>query len=191
VNLPHSKSNGDPSDGQNRGKTNPSTWEELESGPDGIGKQDQDLVCDRIWVLGVLVLVPIGSRNQISELLIEKCIIGLYLLYTSQNLLGTIFRVTFAVLYRRIWSIAGNYSILCCDINIFLDVCFCTSCGVRVIYTSILICSETSKPTAFDFYDGVFVFWTKRFFFVQVFCFISLFNTAVSYSTTWLDFVLV
>jgi hypothetical protein len=35
--------------------------------------------------------------------------------YTSQNLLGTIFRVTFAVLYRRIWSIVGNYSILCCD----------------------------------------------------------------------------
>jgi hypothetical protein len=26
-----------------------------------------------------------------------------------------IFRVTFAVLYRRIWSITGNYSILCCD----------------------------------------------------------------------------
>jgi hypothetical protein len=37
--------------------------------------------------------------------------------YTSQNLLGTIFRVTFAVLYRRIWSIVGNYSILCCDIS--------------------------------------------------------------------------
>jgi hypothetical protein len=31
--------------------------------------------------------------------------------------LGTIFRVTFAVLYRRIWSIVGNYSILCCDKN--------------------------------------------------------------------------
>jgi hypothetical protein len=30
--------------------------------------------------------------------------------------LGTIFRVTFAVLYRRIWSIVGKYSILCCDI---------------------------------------------------------------------------
>jgi hypothetical protein len=29
--------------------------------------------------------------------------------------LGTIFRVTFAVLYKRIWSIVGNYSILCCD----------------------------------------------------------------------------
>jgi hypothetical protein len=75
----------------------------------------------KIWcvtgfgVLGVLVLIPVGSRNQISELLIEKCVIGLYLLYTSQNLLGTIFRVTFAVLYRRIWSIVGNYSILCCD----------------------------------------------------------------------------
>jgi hypothetical protein len=115
VSLPHSKSNSDPSDGQNKGKTNPSTWKELESGPDRIGKQDQDLVCDRIWVLGVLVLIPIGSRNRISELLIEKCVIGLYLLYTSQNLLGTIFRVTFAVLYRRIWSIVGNYSILCCD----------------------------------------------------------------------------
>jgi hypothetical protein len=46
---------------------------------------------------------------------VGKCVIGLYLLYTSQNLLGTIFRVTFAVLYRRIWSIVGNYSILCCD----------------------------------------------------------------------------
>jgi hypothetical protein len=115
VSLPHSKSNGDPSDGQNRGKTNLSMWEELESGPDRIGKQDQDLVCDRIWVLGVLVLIPVGSRNRISELLIEKCVIGLYLLYTSQNLLGTIFRVTFAMLYRRIWSIVGNYSILYCD----------------------------------------------------------------------------
>jgi hypothetical protein len=29
--------------------------------------------------------------------------------------LGTIFRVTFAMLYRRIWSIVGNYSILCYD----------------------------------------------------------------------------
>jgi hypothetical protein len=115
VSLPHSKSNGGPSDGQNRGKTNLSTWKELESGPDRIGKQDQDLVCDRIWVLGVLVLIPVESRNRISELLIEKCVIGLYLLYTSQNLLGTIFRVTFAVLYRRICSIVGNYSILCCD----------------------------------------------------------------------------
>jgi hypothetical protein len=115
VSMPHSKSNGDPSDGQNRGKTNLSTWKELESGPDRIGKQDQDLVFDRIWVLGVLVLIPVGSRNRISELLIEKCVIGLYLLYTSQNLLGTIFRITFAVLYRRIWSIIGNYSILCYD----------------------------------------------------------------------------
>jgi hypothetical protein len=75
----------------------------------------------KIWcvtgfgVLGVLVLIPVGSRNRISELLIEKCVIGLYLLYTSQNLLGMTFRVTFAVLYRRIWSIVGNYSILCCD----------------------------------------------------------------------------
>jgi hypothetical protein len=40
---------------------------------------------------------------------------GLYLLYISQNLLGTIFRVTFTVFYRRIWSIVGKYSILCCD----------------------------------------------------------------------------
>jgi hypothetical protein len=117
VSLPHSKSNGGPSDGQNKGKTNPSTWKELESGPDRNGKQDQDLVCDRIWVLGVLVLIPVGSRNRISELLIEKCVIGLYLLYTSQNLLGTILRVTFAVLYRRIWSIVGNYSILYYDIQ--------------------------------------------------------------------------
>jgi hypothetical protein len=33
---------------------------------------------------------------------------GLYLLYTLQNLLGTIFRVAFAVLNRRIWSIVGK-----------------------------------------------------------------------------------
>jgi hypothetical protein len=46
---------------------------------------------------------------------VEKCLIGLLLLYTSQNLLGTIFRVTFTVFYRRIWSIVGKYSILCCD----------------------------------------------------------------------------
>jgi hypothetical protein len=52
VSLPHSKSNGGPSNGQNRGKTNPSTWKELESGPDRIGGQDQDLVCNRIWGLG-------------------------------------------------------------------------------------------------------------------------------------------
>jgi hypothetical protein len=41
--------------------------------------------------------------------------IGLYLLYTSQNLLGTIFRVTFTMFYRRIWNIVGKYSILCYD----------------------------------------------------------------------------
>jgi hypothetical protein len=29
--------------------------------------------------------------------------------------LGTIFRVTFTVFYRRIWNIVGKYSILCCD----------------------------------------------------------------------------
>jgi hypothetical protein len=46
---------------------------------------------------------------------VEKCLIGLLLLYTSQNLLGTIFRVTFTVFYRRIWNIVGKYSILCCD----------------------------------------------------------------------------
>jgi hypothetical protein len=40
---------------------------------------------------------------------------GLYLLYTLQNLLGMIFRVTFTVFYRRIWNIVGKYSILCCD----------------------------------------------------------------------------
>jgi hypothetical protein len=72
VSLPHSKSNGDPSDGQNRGKTNPSTWEELESGPDRIGKQDQDLVYDRIWILGVLVLILVESRNRIDKLLMKS-----------------------------------------------------------------------------------------------------------------------
>jgi hypothetical protein len=29
--------------------------------------------------------------------------------------LGTIFRVTFTMFYRRIWNIVGKYSILCCD----------------------------------------------------------------------------
>jgi hypothetical protein len=29
--------------------------------------------------------------------------------------LGTIFRVTFTVFYRRIWNIVGKHSILCCD----------------------------------------------------------------------------
>jgi hypothetical protein len=29
--------------------------------------------------------------------------------------LGTIFRVTFTVFYRRIWNIVGKYSIMCCD----------------------------------------------------------------------------
>jgi hypothetical protein len=48
-------------------------------------------------------------------MVVEKCVNRLYLLYTSQNLLGTIFRVTFTMLYRRIWSIIGKYSILCCD----------------------------------------------------------------------------
>jgi hypothetical protein len=48
---------------------------------------------------------------------VEKCLIGLLLLYTSQNLLGMIFRVTFTVSYRRIWDIVGKYSILCCDSN--------------------------------------------------------------------------
>jgi hypothetical protein len=46
---------------------------------------------------------------------VEKCLIGLLLPYTSQNLLGTIFRVTFTVFYRRIWNIVEKYSILCCD----------------------------------------------------------------------------
>jgi hypothetical protein len=43
---------------------------------------------------------------------VKKCLIGLYLLYTSQNLLGMIFRVTITVFYRRIWDIVGKYSIL-------------------------------------------------------------------------------
>jgi hypothetical protein len=48
---------------------------------------------------------------------VEKCLIGLLWPYTSQNLLGTIFRVTFTVFYRRIWNIVGKYSILCCDMQ--------------------------------------------------------------------------
>jgi hypothetical protein len=31
--------------------------------------------------------------------------------------LGTIFRVTFTVFYRRIWNIVGKYSILCCNMQ--------------------------------------------------------------------------
>jgi hypothetical protein len=31
-------------------------------------------------------------------------------------------------------------------------------------FTSIWICSKTSKATAFDLYDGVFVIWIKHFF---------------------------
>jgi hypothetical protein len=34
--------------------------------------------------------------------------------------LGTIFRVTFTVFYRRILSIVGKYSIMCCDTAIVL-----------------------------------------------------------------------
>jgi hypothetical protein len=41
-------------------------------------------------------------------------------------------------------------------------------------------CNETSRATAFDFYDGIFVFWIKRFFLVEVFCFITLYITAFS-----------
>jgi hypothetical protein len=50
---------------------------------------------------------------------------GLYLLYTSQNLLGTIFGVTFTVFYRRIWNIVGKYSILCCN-----------SCAATIVFTA-------------------------------------------------------
>jgi hypothetical protein len=50
-----------------------------------------------------------------KEIVVEKYVTGLLLLYTSQNLLGTIFRVTFTVFYRRIWNIVGKYSTLYCD----------------------------------------------------------------------------
>jgi hypothetical protein len=60
----------------------------------------------------------VGCRNRIGELLWKNVLNGLYLLYTSQNLLGTIFRVTFIVFYRRIWNIVGKYSILCCDTDL-------------------------------------------------------------------------
>jgi hypothetical protein len=86
MSLPHSKSNGDPSDGQNKCKTNPSTWEELESGPDRIGKQDQDLVRDRIWILGILVLIPVESRNRISKLLMKVCYRIIIALHFSKSL---------------------------------------------------------------------------------------------------------
>jgi hypothetical protein len=60
-------------------------------------------------------------------MVVGKCVIGLLLLYILQNLLGTIFRVAFAVLYRRIWSIVGKYSILCCDTS----KCFSVVHGIR------------------------------------------------------------
>jgi hypothetical protein len=87
----------------------------LESGPNRIVERDLDLVRNRIWVLGCFVLIPVECRNRIGKLLWKSVLNGLYLLYTSQNLLGTIFRVTFTVFYRRIWNIVGKYSILCCD----------------------------------------------------------------------------
>jgi hypothetical protein len=34
--------------------------------------------------------------------------------------------------------------------------------------------------TTFDFYDGIFVFWIKQLFFMEVFCFITLYNTTFS-----------
>jgi hypothetical protein len=52
--------------------------------------------------------------------------------------------------------------------------------GIGVILNFIPICSETSRATAFDFYDGVLVFWIKRSFLVEVFCFIALNITAFS-----------
>jgi hypothetical protein len=70
-------------------------------------------------------------------LLIEKCVIGLYLLYTSQNLLGTIFRVTFAVLYRRIWSIVGNYSILATIATLSQISAACCQCCVLAAFATI------------------------------------------------------
>jgi hypothetical protein len=90
---------------------------EWESGPDRIVGQDRDRVCNRIWSLGCFCVDSGWKQKPDTWVVVEKCVIGLYLLYTSQNLLGTIFRVTFAVLYRRIWSIVGNYSILCCNSN--------------------------------------------------------------------------
>jgi hypothetical protein len=36
VSLPHSNSNGGPSDGENRGLTNPCTWKKLDTGTNRI-----------------------------------------------------------------------------------------------------------------------------------------------------------
>jgi hypothetical protein len=58
---------------------------------------------------------PNGLKQERPGRTMPSVLNGLYLLYTSQNLLGTIFRVTFTVFYRRIWNIVGKYSILCCD----------------------------------------------------------------------------
>jgi hypothetical protein len=40
-----------------------------DSGPNRIVGHDQDLVCNQIWGLGCFVLIPVGCRNRIRELL--------------------------------------------------------------------------------------------------------------------------
>jgi hypothetical protein len=69
VSLPHSKSNGGPSDGQNRGKTNPSTGRRWNPVLTGLLDKIEIWCVTGFGVLGVFVFIPVGSRNWISELL--------------------------------------------------------------------------------------------------------------------------
>jgi hypothetical protein len=53
---------------------------------------------------------------------------------------------------------------------------FVLPAGLLPFVFPFMICSETSRATAFDFYDGVSVIWTKHFLgcncFVSFHCFI-------------------
>jgi hypothetical protein len=69
VSLPHSKSNGGPSDGQNRGKTNPSTGRSENPVLTGLLDKIEIWCVTGFGILGVFVLIPIRSRNRIRELL--------------------------------------------------------------------------------------------------------------------------
>jgi hypothetical protein len=40
---------------------------------------------------------------------------------------------------------------------------FALSAGLLLVVFPFMICSETSRATAFDFYDGVSIIWTKHF----------------------------
>jgi hypothetical protein len=40
---------------------------------------------------------------------------------------------------------------------------FALPAGLLPFVFPVMFCSETSRATAFDFYDGVFVMWAKHF----------------------------